>query len=80
MHRFPVPQGENRVGPAVEQVRPDVRVQPPQPLQELGAVALGLKPALERFMKRNPLVFEGTIDLIVAEEWVNMVEKIFEFV
>ena len=31
-------------------------------------------------MKRNPLVFKGTIDPAVAEEWVNMIEKIFEFV
>ena len=31
-------------------------------------------------MKRNPLVFEGIVDPAVAEEWVNMVEKIFEFV
>ena len=31
MQRFPVPQGENRAGPAVEQMRPEVRVQPPQP-------------------------------------------------
>ena len=31
-------------------------------------------------MKRNPPVFEGTVDPVVAEEWVNMIEKIFEFV
>ena len=31
-------------------------------------------------MKRNPPVFEGTVDPAVAEEWVSMVEKIFEFV
>ena len=31
-------------------------------------------------MKRNPPVFEGTIDPAVAEEWVSMIEKIFEFV
>ena len=31
-------------------------------------------------MKRNPPVFEGTIDLTVEEEWVSMIEKIFEFV
>ena len=29
MQRFPVPQGENRVGPTVEQMGQDVRVQPP---------------------------------------------------
>ena len=40
----------------------------------------GLKPASERFMRRNPLVFEGTIDPIVAEEWITMMEKIFKFV
>ena len=43
-------------------------------------VAPGLKPASERFIKRNPLVFEGTVDLAVAEEWISMIEKIFEFV
>ena len=43
-------------------------------------VALGLKPASNRFMKRNPPVFEGTMDLAVAEEWISMIEKIFEFV
>ena len=31
-------------------------------------------------MKRNPLVFEGTIDPTMAEEWVSMIEKIFKFV
>ena len=31
-------------------------------------------------MKSNPLVFEGTVDPTVAEEWVSMIEKIFEFV
>ena len=31
MHRLPVPQCENRAGPAVEQVGPEIRVQPPQP-------------------------------------------------
>ena len=30
-------------------------------------------------MKRNPLVFEGTVDPAVAEEWISMIEKIFEF-
>ena len=31
-------------------------------------------------MKRNPPIFEGTMDPIVAEEWIIMMEKIFEFV
>ena len=31
-------------------------------------------------MKRNPSVFEGTVDPVVADEWINMIEKIFEFV
>ena len=31
-------------------------------------------------MKRNPPVFEGTVDLAVAKEWISMIEKIFEFV
>ena len=47
---------------------PEGRVQPPQPQQEPEAVTMGLKPASERFMKRNPPVFEGTIDPAVAEE------------
>ena len=33
IQRFSVPQGENRAGPMVEQVGPEVRVQPPQPQQ-----------------------------------------------
>ena len=59
MQRFPVPQGENRASPTTEQMGPEVRAQPPQPQQEPRAVAPGLKPSSERFMKRNPLVFEG---------------------
>ena len=31
-------------------------------------------------MKRNPPVFEGIVDPTVAEKWVSMLEKIFEFV
>ena len=80
MQRFLVPQGENRAGPAVERMGPEVRVPPPRHQQEPRAIAPGLKPASERFMKRNPPVFEGTIDPAVAEEWVSMIEKIFEFV
>ena len=58
----------------------EVRVQPPQPQQEPRVVAPRLKPASERFMKRNPPVFEGTVDPAMAEEGVSMIEKIFEFV
>ena len=36
MQRFPVPQGENRAGPAVEQIGPEIRVQPPQPSKSRG--------------------------------------------
>ena len=79
IQRFPVQQGEDRACPAVEQVGPEVRAQPTPPQQEPRALALGLKLASERFMKRNPLVFEGTVDPTVAEEWVSMIEKIFEF-
>ena len=43
-------------------------------------VASGLKLASERFLKRNPLVFKGTVNPVVAEEWISMIEKIFEFV
>ena len=43
IQRFPVPQGENRAVPAVEQMGPEVRVPPPRPQQEPRAVALGLK-------------------------------------
>ena len=68
MQRFPVSQGENRASPAAEQMGPEVRVPPPQPLQEPRVVAPGLKPASERFIKRNPLVFKGTIDPAVAKE------------
>ena len=31
-------------------------------------------------MKRNLLVFEGAVDPAVVEEWVSMIENIFEFV
>ena len=80
MQRFPVPQGENVASPTVEPVGPEIRVQPPQPQQEPRVVVHGLKPASERFMKRNPPVFEGTRDLALAKEWVSMIEKIFKFV
>ena len=74
MQRLPVPQGENRVGPKSEEVGPEVRVRPPQSQQEPRVVVLGLKPTSERFMKRNPLVFEGTIDPTAIEEWISMIE------
>ena len=32
------------------------------------------------FIKKNPPVFEGTVDPAVEEEWINMIEKIFEFI
>ena len=78
--RLPVPLGENRTGSVGEQVGPEVRLKLPQPQQEPRAVVPGLRPALERFMKRNPLMFKGTVDPIVAGEWISMIEKIFEFV
>ena len=31
-------------------------------------------------MKKNPPVFEGTVDLAVAEERISMIKKIFEFI
>ena len=80
MQTLPIPQGENRACPTIEQIRLVVRVQPPQPQQEPRVVAHGLKPTSERFMKRNPPAFEGTVDPAVAEEQVSMLEKIFEFV
>ena len=80
MQRFSVPQGENRVDVVGEQVGLEVRVQPLEPQQEPRVVALGLKPTSERFMKRNLPVFEGIVDPVVAEEWISMIEKIFEFV
>ena len=80
MQRLPIPQGENRAGPMDEQVGPKVRVQPPQPRQEPRAVAPWLKPASEKFLKKNPPVFEGTMDPTVAKEWISMIEKILEFI
>ena len=75
------------MGPATEQPLPEVRQQPQQrqgkpqvrvePLLQPRAVAPGLKPTSERFMKRNPPV---TVDPSMAEEWIRMMEKIFEFV
>ena len=64
----------------VEQVEPEVRAQPPQPQQVPRAITPGLKPASERFMKRNPQVLEGTVDPGVVEECISMIKKIFEFV
>ena len=61
-------------------MRPEVRLQAPQPQQESWAVAPGLKPTSKRFMKRNPLVFKRIVDPAVVEEWVSMIEKIFKFV
>ena len=31
-------------------------------------------------MKRNPPIFEGTMDPSMAKEWIRMMENIFEFV
>ena len=31
-------------------------------------------------MKKNPPVFEGIVDPAMAEEWISMIEKNFEFV
>ena len=73
MQRFPIPQGENMASPAVEPVGPEIGVQPPQPQQEPRVVAHGLKPASERFMKRNPPVFERIVDPAVAKEWISMI-------
>ena len=80
IQRLSVTSGENRAGPAVEQVGPEVSVQPPQPRQEPRALTPGLKLASERFMKKNPLVFQGTVELAVDEEWISMIEKICEFI
>ena len=80
MQRFLIPQGENRASPVVEQIGLEVRTQLPQRQQEPRVVAPGLKPAFERFVKRNPPVFKVTVDPVMAEEWASMVEKIFEFV
>ena len=79
MQRLSVPQGENRVGLMDEQVGPEVRVQPPQPRQEPQAVAPRLKTTSERFIKKNPPVFKGTVDPAMVEEWISMIEKIFKF-
>ena len=62
-------------GPAVEPARPEIRVQLLQPQQEPWVVGHRLKPTSERFMKMNPLVFEGTVDPAVVEEWVSMIER-----
>ena len=77
MQRFSVLQGENMASPVVEQVGPDIRIKPPQPQKELRAVAPWLKPSSERFMKRNPSVFKGTVGPTVREEWVSTIQKIF---
>ena len=77
MQRFPVPQGENKASPAIEQVGPKVRVRPPQPQQEPRMVVPGLKPTSKRFIKENPPVFGGTGDPAVADEWISIMEKIF---
>ena len=68
IQRFLVRQGGDRVGPMVEQTKQEVKAQPSQHQQEPQAVAPGLKLAFERFMKRNSPVFEGTVDIAVAEE------------
>ena len=47
IQRFPVPQGENRAGPVVERIGPEVKVPHPRHQQEPQAVAPGLKPASE---------------------------------
>lgn len=54
-----------------------VEEQPPQPL--VVPCALGrAKPATKRFMKKNPSMFKGTIDPLMAE--ISMLSKFFEFI
>ena len=31
-------------------------------------------------MKKNPPVFQGTMDPVAAKEWISMIEKILKFV
>ncbi|XP_062075534.1 uncharacterized protein LOC133779608 [Humulus lupulus] len=38
------------------------------------------KPISKRFSRRNPPVFEGTSDPLMTEEWVSVLERIFDFV
>ena len=63
MQRFSFPQGENRVGPAIEQMGSEVIVRPPR---EPWVVTTELQSVPERFIKRNPLVFEGAINPAMA--------------
>ena len=51
MQIFLVCQSEDRTGPVVEHVEPEVRAQPSQPQEEPRAVSPGSKLASERFKK-----------------------------
>ena len=74
MQRIPACQ-KNRAKFVVEQLVPKAARQPqqPQPKHPLHPVAPEMKPALERFMKRNPL--KGTVEPMGAEEWISIMEK-----
>lgn len=53
----------------------------PQPVPVEGQIGnQKLKPISERFRKQNPPVFNGEADPYLAEEWMSMLEKIFDFI
>ncbi|KAL5572535.1 hypothetical protein UlMin_022132 [Ulmus minor] len=40
---------------------------------------VNIKPLYERFCKQHPHVFEGSFDLLIAEDWLRSIEYIFNF-
>lgn len=64
----------SRAQPLVEQLRQPVvePQQPPSPQVALLGEPRAKKSASERFMKKNPPIFERTTDLFIVEEWKSI--------
>ena len=63
-----------------QQDRRETPAAPPLPPSPLAPAALHpLEPLYEHFRKQHPPVFEGGIDPFDAEEWINSIENLFDF-
>ncbi|XP_062118780.1 uncharacterized protein LOC133832455 [Humulus lupulus] len=57
--------------PPAGEARDEPQVEAPRVAQQ--------KPISELFSRQNPPTFEGTTDPVVAEEWISILERIFDF-
>ena len=83
--RLPIPPNNSQnyeVPPATNEEQnlgPQVIIE--QPVQPVEAPrAARAKPISERFGNQNPPIFEGSSDPSMAEEWISILERIFDFI